>query len=195
METWRIDDAREALARRAELEAAPGAEGRIVQIARELWCVSGRLDAYRQEEADRLGCAVGHGLYLGGTVVVFPGDLSICIVHRKRQTMGVEYLRAAARYLATLGVEARVEGNDLMTYRIDLRRRIKIGSAGSGPVDDERTETVIHYSIHTDVDVIRQICSKPWQKYPGALEHWGVSAEQLWEAIGEEADAWTDSRR
>ena len=183
VETWRIDDIQDALIKRKQLEEQPGAEGCIVQIAQKIWCVSGKLNAYRQDSIDQLKCEIGHGLYFGGTVVVFPGDLSICVIHRKRQTLGVEYLCAAADYLFMLGINSRVEGNDLMTYRLDLHRKIKIASTGSGSIDNDRTETVIHYSIHTDVDMIRQICSKPIEKYPGALDYWNISAEDLWMAI------------
>ena len=44
-------------------------------------------------------------------------------------------------------------------------------------------QTVAHFSVNVDVDLIRQICTKPMVKVPGALSDYGITAEMIWDDI------------
>ena len=58
----------------------------------------------------------------------------------------------------------------------DIDRLISVARAELGC-----TESVIHCSIGPmDLDLVREICTKPMAKVPGSLGDYGVTAAELW---------------
>lgn len=157
-------------------------EGVIVNLTKKTWCVCGEGNAFREDVCRERGILLFHAHHLGGTTIVFPGDLSIMEVRQGHSRFGEACLEAACRYLRGRGLPVGIDGNDLMLWDPDAKAKLKVGSHGSNWVGD-LTESVVHLSVNMDVDLVREICTKPMVKTPGALSRYGVTAEELWEAI------------
>ena len=118
--------------------------------------------------------------------MVFPGDLSVMEVRRGPSRFGEECLRAVCRYLGEdKGLPVCIDGNDLMLWDRDAKTALKVGSHGSNWVG-ELTESVAHFSINMDLNLVGRVCTKPMVKTPGALGKYGVTAQELWEAVSAE---------
>lgn len=160
-----------------------GEDGVIVNITEKTWCVCGTEHTFREEVCEEAGILLFHAHHLGGSTVVFPGDLSVMEVRRGSSRFGEECLQAVCRYLRDKkGLPACIDGNDLMLWDNDTKTALKVGSHGSNWVG-ELTESVVHFSINMDVELVRAICTKPMVKTPGALSKYGVTAEELWEEV------------
>ena len=114
----------------------------------------------------------------GGTIIVFPGDLSLYASSRERNKLGKRITERVRQYLLDAGINAVIDGNDVMA---DGK---KVCSYGSSVVNG-LLETVVHVSINSDVELIRKICSKEMIKMPGALSDYGIAAQDVWGAVAD----------
>lgn len=153
-------------------------EGIIINITGKTWCVCGENRAFNEAVCESRQIPIFQAHHLGGTTIVFPGDLSIFAVHHGQSRFGRDCLDAACQYLLRKGLAAAVSHNDLMLFDAGTRQRYKVGSYGSNWVG-KLTESVVHFSINSDVKLISEICTKPMAKVPGALSRYGVTAEAL----------------
>ena len=69
-----------------------------------------------------------------------------------------------------------------MLWDRDTKTALKVGSHGSNWVG-ELTESVAHFSINMDLNLVGRVCTKPMVKTPGALGKYGVTADVLLEVI------------
>lgn len=158
-------------------------EGVIVNFTEKTWCVCGAERTFREEVCEEAGLLLFHAHHLGGSTVVFPGDLSIMEVRKGPSRFGEECLREVCWYLRDKkGLPVCIDGNDLMLWDRDGKTALKVGSHGSNWVG-ELTESVAHFSINMDVELVGRVCTKPMVKTPGALSKYGVTAQELWEEV------------
>ena len=158
-------------------------EGIIVNFTQKTWCVCGAGRAFREDVCAERGIPVFHAHHLGGTTIVFPGDLSIMEIRNGFSTFGETCLRHIHDYLMRRGFFVRIEGNDLLIWDKQDQIIYKVGSHGSNHVG-ALTESVVHFSINVDVPLICDICTKPMIKMPGAWSKYHISAEELWAELG-----------
>ncbi len=129
--------------------------------------------------AKRLGVLVVHMGNEGGTIVTNTGDVDIGIF---TDGYGGDGIRdrliglIAEEVKARTGITMTLNGNDHM---VDGRKVIGHGSRMFGGV----LYTAIHIAIHTDLPLIRHICTKPMAKTPGALSDYGVTTEFVVHAL------------
>lgn len=171
--------------RKAMELAESGQEGLIVDISDRCWMsvglTPGAYDAEASEEAGLGDCfACTHP---GGACVVFPGDLSLCAVTRQETDLGCRALRAVAAYLGSRGLHLRQAGNDLLLYDPGDPQGRKVASYGSGWAGDDHYQTVLHVSIGMDAALVERVCTKRREKIPGRLDQYGITAQEIWEAI------------
>ena len=158
-------------------------EGVIVNIGDKLWCACGQFADIREDVCAENGIGILHGHWLGGSNVVFPGDLSIMKVRHGFSRFGEECLLAVCQYLREKkDIPVYIDGNDLMLWDRDTKTALKVGSHGSNWVG-ELTESVAHFSINMDLNLVGRVCTKPMVKTPGALSKYGVTAEELWAVV------------
>lgn len=157
-------------------------EGVVVNFTQKIWCVCGAGNAFREEVCRNQGVMLFHAHHLGGTTIVFPGDLSIMEVRCGHSRFGEDCLKTACLYLRKKGLSVGIAGNDLMLWDRKTKLTLKVGSYGSNWVGGS-TESVVHFSVNTDEALIQAICTKPMVKRPGALGKYGVTAGELWEEI------------
>ena len=157
-------------------------EGLLVNFGDNYFCGCGKHSNLREEVCDNLNIPILRANYLGGTIVIFPGDLSIMEVKRGHSTFGAKTIQCLCDYLRSKGLPVFVDNNDLLLSDVDNRVAYKVASYGSNWVG-AMTETGIHVSINTDVELIKSICVKPMVKVPGALGQYGITAQELWQAI------------
>lgn len=165
---------------RLEEEQAPGA---VVNIAERLWAGCAPDDAFRENVRAALEAPVFRSGYRPGMVdVVFPGDLCICAVERAHSDIGDRILAAAQDYLQGRGIDARAVSSDFLLPDMAERKVYKIGSYGVVPVNG-MWETTVHIYIQADMGIIEAFRREPPEMVRRGLGDFGVSAEELLEAI------------
>lgn len=191
---YKLLDAPEAFAEIARMGAA-GEEGVIVNIAERLWAGCAPDDAFDEAVRAERGILIFHSDYRPGMVdLVLPGDLCICVLERRHSYPGDRMFRAAQDALRGRGITAAARGSDFLLLRGE-RQVCKVGSYGIAR-RGALWETTVHISVHADMELLRAFRLEPPEMERAGLDQYGVTAEELWEAMREEVTGeWTDSRR
>ncbi len=159
-------------------ECLAGREGAIVCINDEPCVWTGELDTLDLAACKRHKLYVGRGKYIGGSIVNMPGDLSICITTWGNSDLAPQIVDRAVEWLEAKGVAITDDENDV------LADGKKVISWARATTLQGWCQSVVHFSIGTmDLDLVREICTKPMLKEPGALSLYGVTAEMLWNGI------------
>lgn len=159
-------------------------EGTIVEVATEHWLATGRIDGtYSEEVRQKLGIPIFQSTYMGGTCVVFPGDISFCELRLKQSDFGKQAIVAVKNYLKSLGFCVVLNGNDLMLYSREADGLFKVASYGSGRFLEKYLQTVVHISIGMDEELVGRICVKDQKKKPMGLGRYGITAESIYKVI------------
>ena len=124
-------------------------------------------------KAQELGLNVAYGIYYGGTIVCFEGDLSFCLTTWGRSNFGKQCLQALFDYCKKLQLSVKQSNNDIL---IDNK---KVASWGSAKTNDGWVQTVVHFSVNVDQEIIDQICTKPQSHEAGALIDYGINISIL----------------
>lgn len=113
----------------------------------------------------------------GGAIVLFPGNIAIDAVYTTTSyQIEFDFLSAFKHFLKDKGIEAVIDGNDLM---VDDKKIIgTIGQVLPEPFLG-LTYIGISISINSDADLINKICTKPMVKIPGALSNYGITTEEV----------------
>ncbi len=152
----------------------PGGEGCVYHISPSVSVWTGQLATLDLAACERLGLEVGHGQYLGGSIVNMPGDLSICITTWGDSDLAPEIVERMAARLRELG-EVSMDENDI------LLEGKKVVSWARATTVKGWCQSVIHCSVGPmDLDLVREICTKAMEKIPGSLGEYGLTAYDLW---------------
>lgn len=159
-------------------ECLAGREGVIVCI-NEAPCVwTGELLTLNLAACKKHGLYVGKGKYLGGSIVNMPGDLSICITTWGNSELAPEIAEHSAEWLTERGINITRDENDV------LADGKKVISWARATTLQGWCQSVVHFSIGAmDLDLVREICTKPMFKVPGALSLYGITADMIWDEI------------
>lgn len=158
----------EAAAKALSLSAVK-MEGTIILRSSSTWAVAGNVKYIDQPTCILRGINVFRAWHMGGTIICFPGDLSVMELKMGPSDFGKTAIQRVREYLISIGRKADVDGE-------------KCGSWACMS-ESGYSQTVVHFSVNVDVDLIRSVCTKPMTKTPGALIRYGVSADDLMEVI------------
>lgn len=174
MEIYRTSE----LARCLELSRA-ARELLIVHVTERPLVLTGALNTLDLDACVRLGLAVGRAAYLGGSIVCMPGDLSLCRVSWGGSSWAPELVGAAAAWLTGRGISVTRDGNDVLA---DER---KVISWARATTREGWCQSVVHFSVGPmDLGLVRAVCTKPMAKTPGSLGEYGITAEEILQALG-----------
>ena len=114
----------------------------------------------------------------GGTIVSAAGNLSIGFLYNNRKRGAFilgPILRDLSKYLATKGLSATIDKNDLLVDGC------KVASTGGYNFDKlfHRTYETFQVSINQDLEAINNICKKPMIKVPKGLSEYGITTEEM----------------
>lgn len=153
-------------------------DGLVLLFSSELAVVYGYPQYIDINACIRNGAFLYQAWHLGGAVVCFPGDLSIMELKNGGSNFGHESISAVRDMLENRRISALIEGNDLMVNGRKCGSWARTSNRGY-------TQTVVHFSINSDVQTIRELCTKPMAKIPGALSDYGITAEDIWTVVRE----------
>ncbi len=148
--------------------------------------------SYGYEDDINKEYAVAHGVPIydifrdGGTIVYFPGDISVGVVHQNSDYDGdwimPHMLKDFAEYLKSCEIDnVEFSENDIL---ID---GFKVASAAGHnlPPTYKRCYESMHYSMSVDLELIQNICKKPMKKIPKSLLDFNITREEI--------VSWTDN--
>ena len=158
---------------------ADGREACVCSVADAPCAIVGSNGGSDEDAAKFLGILVVHMGNEGGTIVANTGDVDIGIF-----TNGYSGNDIRDRLIgliseegkANSGAEIMLDGND---YMVNGRKVIGCGSR----MHDGVLYTAMHIAIHSNVELVRKICTKRMSKVPGALSEYGVTTEFVTTAL------------
>lgn len=119
-----------------------------------------------------------YGQYNGGCCVIFPGDISINEISRKKTNTGLTIINAVKQFLVNKEINCIIDNNDLVIDGI-----YKVGSWAQTQLNLGLWQTVVHLSVNVDLDVINQVCTKETNKTPKGLSDYNITYSDLFDVI------------
>lgn len=170
---------------------ANGEELCICSVADAPCAIVGNSGGSNETEARRLGILVVHMGNEGSTIVTNTGDVDIGIFTDGYSGDGIRdrlISLIAEEVKAQTGITMTLSGNDHM---VDGKKVIGHGSR----MFDGVLYTAIHIAIYTDLSLIRQICTKPMAKTPGALSNYGVTTDFVMRSLEKVIKEYEENKR
>lgn len=115
---------------------------------------------------------------MGGAIVMSEGDIEIGIFRHNGWDDLNKFGEALASYLATKINNVKFVDNDIIvddiykcagTYSVNL----------TGTMEDNFILSACHISINMNLELIKNICTKPMTKIPKGLSDYGITTEQI----------------
>lgn len=180
MEIYRVHDP-ELAAKFADesMKGLHGDEALDLFMTDKIFLQTGVLETSKRKLAKEMGMTVWEGKHLGGSIVGFPGDLSMCLVTwgDTFPEFGELCMASVTELLEERGAVVERDHNDVMA---DGK---KVSSWGKATTIEGWVQTAVQCSVNTDPDLIKTLCTKPQLKTPGAMSVYGITAEMIWEKI------------
>lgn len=118
----------------------------------------------------------------GGACVVFEDDVNVICYQYGFSDIGMRAMNIVNDYLKEKGLNSDVIGNDLIITEGETL--YKVGSFASVWVNnDHGVETVIHFALNIDDELIRRICKKEVNKIPKSLSDYGITSKEILEVL------------
>ncbi|MBE6993399.1 MAG: hypothetical protein E7423_01965 [Ruminococcaceae bacterium] len=188
MEIYRTSDPAAAVRRYRECMA--GHEGLIICKAEGHFVETGGLATLDRDACARLNIPVAEAEYLGGSIVVMPGDLDLCRVTWGTVDWAPEMMDRVEAWLRARGIAVTRDRNDL------LADGKKVASWARATSYDGWCMSVMHFSVGPmDLELVRSICTKEMMKTPGSLGEYGITAEDILALLGPYEDTAVVTRR
>lgn len=155
-------------------ECLSGQGGMIVYVSEGPSVLTGTFNTLDREACNRRGLQIGKAPYHGGSIVNMPGDLSLCITTWGDSEVAREIVDVTADWLSGLGVNVSRDNNDVL---VDGK---KVISWARTMALNGWCQSVVHFSIgRMDLEMVREICTKPMRKVPGQLCEYGITADDI----------------
>lgn len=117
--------------------------------------------------------------HCGGCIVVFPGDM--VLGHYDKHSNFIEELsNRIETWLQNklFGNEIRFDNNDLL-----INGKKILGMMRLDFVDEEHEFSGLFLSYQSDIDIIKNVCTKKMEKEPIGLKEFGIEKEEIKEFI------------
>ena len=138
----------------------------------------GNQSSYDIDAVKPLKCDIWQSAHKSGTIVCFPGDLSLYqITYNFNQFCEIVGYRAVEYFKSLDLPSVETHNNDILV------RGQKIASYAEMRLSNDMIQSLVHFSINTNVDLIKKICTKNINKYPGALSEYHITAEMVYKNI------------
>lgn len=160
----------------AENIARQKADGIIALKSSRIAVVYGDRSLFDDKVCVLRGLLMYQTWHIGGTIVCFPGDLSIMAFSHEAVDFGQACVNAVRDWLQEKCINAYTQDNDLIVSGKKCGSWAKMRNGNY-------SQTVVHFSVNIDEEIVNDICKKQSKKIPGALSQYGVSAENLFEVI------------
>lgn len=123
----------------------------------------------------------------GGIIVSNPGSISVGYFAKDfENTFNAELTERISDALRNKGLKVYFDGNDIL-----IDNFYKIASSGTRRLGDLLFCT-FHISYEVDLDLIRQICTKPMVKTPKGFKDYGFTQEDVLNIFLEHVKNYTD---
>lgn len=157
-------------------------EGLIIAISDSISIAIGsKPNTCNYDKINQLNYTIYEGLWNGGTCVVFPNDISLCMIAHNENDFGIKCLQKLQDFLKNKGIKSYKCGNDLIIIeqKNNTQYLYKVASSGSAWKNNSYFECVVHISMAVNQDLITQICTKPMLKKPKGLNDYNLNTNEI----------------
>lgn len=149
-------------------------EGCLVWVPQETVVMLSRDGCYNEEAIKKHNLPYINTKHEGSCIVTFAGNIQVGHFRKTNDySFGDRVAYAVIDYLKQKGLSASLENNDVL---IDNKWKV---FSYSSRVYGEILSTWLNCTINCDLDLIREICTKPMVKVPRALSDYGITTEEM----------------
>lgn len=135
---------------------------------------SGRNTNYNKSYCEQNGIEILEFPNEGGVIVISNGDFDIGhFSYDLKNSFNVCLAKNVENYLINKKINAKFIGNDLI-----IDNKYKCASFSSRKFD-KLLYSAFHFSLSCDLELIKNICTKPMIKIPAGLSSYGISLEEI----------------
>lgn len=109
----------------------------------------------------------------GGTIINFENDLCVADYQPAHNNFGMRIMEGIKDYLASKDIHSIINENDVL-----IEGKYKVASYMSTFING-CLYTAIHISIDMNLEIIKNICTKPMKKIPKGLSEYGITQNEM----------------
>lgn len=109
----------------------------------------------------------------GGTIINFENDLCVGDYQPAHNDFGMRIMEGIKDYLASKDIHSIINENDVL-----IEGKYKVASYMSTFING-CLYTAIHISIDMNLEIIKNICTKPMKKIPKGLSEYGITQNEM----------------
>ena len=122
----------------------------------------------------------------GGTIVSSKDDMYFVVIRPYNHNFVSRLYEAFIGLLKGKGLNASYDGNDLL---IDNKYKVTAASK----VKQRATYSAVGFFFNVDIDMIKNICTKPMEKIPRGLDYYGIDKEEVIQFVTDFYKGWKAS--
>lgn len=146
---------------------------RVVCVTSQQPCVLTRNNNFNKSFCEENNISIYYTGHRGGTIINSTEDVSIGLFNCGHC---LHVIQSLVSYLRGKGLSCVLDDNDIL---VDGYKVIGISQRHN----DKGSPIAMHISIVVDLDLIKNICTKPMNKVPKGLSEFGITREEIIEFI------------
>lgn len=151
-------------------------EKTVVVVADKTYCLQGTYSALNEEYCNRNGVEILRTRHFGGTIINFEEDVCIGNFQKIHNSWGKAFIDYFVRYLGNRGLNAILQDNDVLVDGFKCGSYMTTSIGGT-------LYSAIHISVGMDLELIKNICTKPMHKIPRGLCSYGITKVDVLDVI------------
>ena len=152
-----------------------------------IWCIHESPLVFKSKLAqlDEVWCkkhniAICNSFNFGGTIVSDTDDINSAVMRKNGWTVGDSVLEFFKIKLSNIIPDLSINDNDLL-----YQGKYKMISYASINVGEEFIYTCLHISFNPNIELIKNICTKPMNKIPMGLASFGIKHQDIVDILQE----------
>lgn len=157
----------------------------VLVTSNKIYCLQGTYSKLNEDFCRNNSIEILKTRHFGGTIINFKEDICVGNFQKCNNTFGKDFMVNLIDFIKNKGLNCELVDNDLLVNGFKCASYMTTNINGC-------LYTAIHISIGMDLDLIKNICTKPMNKIPKGLSEFGVRTEDLLEFLLTELENYSD---
>lgn len=144
----------------------------VIVTSNKTYCLQGIYSKLNESFCFNNDIEILRTRHFGGTIINFEEDICVGNFQQYHNTFGKNFMEKLMEFIQQKGLNCEMVDNDLLV------NGFKCASYMTTNIDN-CLYTAIHISIGMDLDLIKNICTKPMKKVPKGLIDFGITREDI----------------
>lgn len=144
----------------------------VLVVGDKTYCLQGLYSLLNEEYCINNNIEILKTRHFGGAIINFPEDICIGNFQSRTNNFGSSIMDRLIQFFIDKGLNAILQDNDILIDGYKCASYMTTNIKGT-------LYTAIHISIGMDLDLIKNICTKPMNKIPKGLLDFGITRDEI----------------